>query len=178
MRDYFPFPTIRKGQDTFYTDTRDALRNQGILFAHSPTGIGKTAAVLAAAVEVAIEQDKRVFFMTPRQSQHRIAIETLRQINERHSLGLTVADIISKQAMCPSDIAGEFHAVFGMLCAMQIKSNSCPFWRTDENLIDQLSQTILHVEEVKEISEQAGVCPHRAVLEVAMKARVLVCDYN
>jgi DNA excision repair protein ERCC-2 len=178
MRDCFPFPTIRKGQDRFYSNTRDALSEGGIIFAHAPTGIGKTAAALAAAIEVAMEHDKRVFFMTPRQSQHRIAIETLRQINERHSLNLSVADIISKQAMCPRDIANEYHAVFGMLCGLEIKTKSCPLWHTDENLINHLSNTILHVEELMEIAERENMCPHRAALEVAMTARVLVCDYN
>lgn len=178
MRDCFPFQTVRKGQDSFYSDSQDALKQGGIIFAHAPTGIGKTAAALAAALEIAIERNKKVFFMTPRQSQHRIAIETLRQIESRHGLGLVVADIISKQAMCPSDIAKEYHAVFGMLCSLAVKTNSCPYWRTDENLNAHLSQSIFHVEEVKDIAQKEGVCPHRATLEVAMNARVLVCDYN
>ena len=178
MKDFFPFPDIRKGQDRFYHDSRDVLSKGGIIIAHAPTGIGKTAAAVAAALEVAFELDKKVFFMTPRQSQHRIAIETLRDIKQKHGLDLIVSDIISKQAMCPQDIAREYHAVFGMLCKLQVKSNQCPYHRTDENLNRYLAGSIHHVEEIKEIASREGVCPHRAALEVASYAHVVVCDYN
>ncbi len=178
MKDFFPFKTIRKGQDTLYRDARDALSQGGILFAHAPTGIGKTAAVLAAALEVGYERDMKVFFMTPRQSQHRIAIETLRLIKERHGRKIVVADVISKQAMCPRDIAQEYHAVFSMLCSLETKAQACPYLRTDENLNSYLSDTIHHVEEIKDIATKQGVCPHKAALEIASDAQVIVCDYN
>ncbi|MCK4613572.1 MAG: ATP-dependent DNA helicase [Thermoplasmata archaeon] len=178
MKGYFPFPNIRKGQDAFYNETKETLGKEGILFAHAPTGIGKTAAVLAAALEVAIPEGKKVFFMTPKQSQHRIAIETLRQIKERHNIPLVVSDVISKQAMCPRDIAKEYHVVFNMLCALQIKTHQCPYYRTEENLLNYLSSTIHHVEELKELASKEGMCPHRAAIELASGAHVLVCDYN
>jgi DNA excision repair protein ERCC-2 len=154
------------------------LSEGGIVFAHAPTGIGKTAAALASALEVGMERGKKVFFMTPRQSQHRIAIETLRMIKERHGRNFVVSDIISKQAMCPQDIANEFHAVFGMLCSLQVKGNACPYYRTDENLNAYLAGSLHHVEEIKEIASREQVCPHRAAMEVAAGANVVVCDYN
>ena len=178
MRNCFPFETIRKGQDQFYADAREALGQGGIIIAHAPTGIGKTAAALAAAVEVALDRDRVVFFMTPRQSQHRIAIETLRQIESRHRLGLSVVDIISKQAMCPAEISREYHAVFGMLCTLAVKTNSCPFWKSDPDLNSRIARSILHVEELTALARREGVCPNRAALEVAQNARVVVCDYN
>jgi len=178
MDGYFPFPKIRGGQEAFYHDARDSIRKGGILFAHAPTGIGKTAAALAAALEVGIPDGKRVFFMTPRQSQHRIAIETLIQIKKKHNPPLVVSDVISKQAMCPRDVAKEFHAVFRMLCALQTKTHQCPYYRSNENLINYLKGNIHHVEEIKELATKEGVCPHRAAIELASDANILVCDYN
>jgi len=178
MRDYFPFQKIREGQDAFYRDTRSTLENGGIIFAHAPTGIGKTAAALAAALEVAVEHGKKVLFMTPRQSQHTIAVDTLIHIKKRHGLDLTVSDIIYKQSMCPRDVAKEYHAVFRMLCALQMKTHQCPYYRSDEDLLTYLKGSIHHVEELKELASQRGVCPHRAAIELASDARVIVCDYN
>ena len=178
MNRYFPFDEIRKGQDEFYKDTRSSLIEGGLIFAHAPTGIGKTAAALAAALEVAIPLNKKIFFMTPRQSQHRIAVDTLRAIQSRHNIPLVVSDIISKQAMCPRDIANEYHAVFRMMCAMQMKTNTCPFYHSNEQLLGYLKRDIHHVEEIMSLSTREQMCPHRAASELAAEANVLVCDYN
>ena len=61
----FPFPNIRSGQKEFILDVESALKNKKHLLAHAPTGIGKTAAVLAPALEYAIENNKRILFLTP-----------------------------------------------------------------------------------------------------------------
>ena len=52
----FPFPELRKGQDAMLDDCRTAFAGGEHLLAHAPTGLGKTAAALTAAVEVAREQ--------------------------------------------------------------------------------------------------------------------------
>ena len=64
----------RPGQLEMIQDGIKALQNGGYHLAAAPTGIGKTAASLAAALEVASQQPqkKTVFFLTSRQTQHRM----------------------------------------------------------------------------------------------------------
>ena len=69
-RDIFPFPHIRPGQKEFLNDVAYALREKGILMAHAPTGIGKTAAVLTAAIK---EQDNHKIFFS-QVSNHNIVL--------------------------------------------------------------------------------------------------------
>ena len=72
--------TPRPGQIDMIYESREALRINGYHLAAAPTGIGKTAASLAAALEISRDSQESVhiLFLTGRQSQHRIVIETVR----------------------------------------------------------------------------------------------------
>jgi len=175
----FPFDRIRDGQEQFLTEAREVMENGLVLLAHAPTGIGKTAAALAAALEYARKHDKIVFFLTSKQSQHRIAVETLRLIEKKSGPGLVVSDIIAKQHMCPRDLSKEFHFIFNELCQQDTKTGRCPYKTSiGEDVIAELSGRIRHVEEIKEVAMKDRVCPHRAALELASRAHVVICDYN
>ena len=50
---YLAHPKPRPGQIDMIRESREALRNGGYHLAAAPTGIGKTAAALAAALEIA-----------------------------------------------------------------------------------------------------------------------------
>src|SRR3989344_154415 len=52
----FPHERIRPGQDALIKDIEEALDGQKILLAHAPTGLGKTASALSAAVAYAAEK--------------------------------------------------------------------------------------------------------------------------
>ncbi|MEC9354237.1 MAG: DEAD/DEAH box helicase, partial [Candidatus Thermoplasmatota archaeon] len=89
----FPFPELRKGQDAMLDDCRAAFTAGKHLLAHAPTGLGKTAAALTAAIEVAREQGLLVVALTSRQTQHAIFVETLKRIHAQHPL--KIVDVIS-----------------------------------------------------------------------------------
>ena len=100
---FFAHEILRDGQKEMLEDSINALAKNGHHLAAAPTGIGKTAAALAAALETLSNSDdnKKIFFLTGRQSQHRIVIETLRTIN--NSLGeqkIRCVDLIGRQSMC------------------------------------------------------------------------------
>ena len=59
---YLAHSTPRPGQLEMIQNCRNTLRNGGHHLAAAPTGIGKTAASLAAALEVAIESERKKQF--------------------------------------------------------------------------------------------------------------------
>ena len=77
--------SLRDAQGEMISDGIASLGVGGFLLASAPTGIGKTAAALAAAIEVARGSTNPpvVMFLTGRQSQHKIVVDTVRKINER-----------------------------------------------------------------------------------------------
>lgn len=177
----FPFPTVREGQKEFMEDVTHVVEGGGILIAHAPTGIGKTVAVLAPAVQYAITNDKTVFFLTSKKSQHKIAIDTLRLMKESVNLSAVAVDITSKQSMCPRAVSiyREFYSLFNEFCKSEQKNKRCRyFMKHDEDALRRIKEEIMHVETLCTWCTSHGICPYRAALEVGKSADVLVCDYN
>ncbi len=177
---YFPHPTARDGQAQFIKDASTAIKLNKHLLAYAPTGIGKTAAALVPAITESLKTGKVVFFLTSKQSQHYIAVDTLKIINSIFNAKIKVVDIISKQAMCPRDISEEFHAAFTLLCRTSQKTGTCSYFKApeDEDLIGQIHSNILHVEELKDVAVGHRSCPHKVALKAAASANVIICDYN
>jgi len=177
----FPFSSIREGQREFMADVNEVIESEKILFAHAPTGIGKTVAALVPAVQHALANEKTVFFLTSKRSQHKIAIDTLRLIQQRAGLELVAVDITSKQSMCPraTSIYQEYSSLFHEFCKSEQKRKRCRYFlKTDEDALRRIRDEILHVEELCEWCTVRGVCPYRAALEVAGRADIVICDYN
>ena len=85
---FFAHDVPRQSQREMLSDGIILLRDGGFLLAAAPTGIGKTAAALASALEVTNFHNKnptvpKIIFLTGRQSQHRIVVDTVKQINSK-----------------------------------------------------------------------------------------------
>ena len=95
---------LRDGQISMINDGLEVMSNEGFLLANAPTGIGKTAAALASALTVArTGEGKHVIFMTGRQSQHRIVVDTVHNINNRldeNESKVALVDMIGRESMC------------------------------------------------------------------------------
>ena len=89
---YHAHEKMRDSQIEMIRDGIDSLLSGGALLAAAPTGIGKTAASLASALHVANDRSQeglkpKIVFMTGRQSQHRIVVDTDKMINSRLPTG-------------------------------------------------------------------------------------------
>jgi DNA excision repair protein ERCC-2 len=174
----WPFDDIRRGQKEFLDDARRALADGAHLLAHAPTGIGKTAVALVASIEIALDRGKLVVFLTSRQSQHRIVIETLRRLAAR---GVRVAsvDLIAKRAMCLQPAAPLGGRAFQAFCDGKVRTRTCSFFtRSADAVVAAALQRPLHVQELVEAGRACGVCPHKVAMEALPLAHVVVCDYN
>ena len=92
--DFFPHESVRKGQDELMNHIKSSIQNGAILLAHAPTGLGKTASALSIALEYALQNKKRIFFLTNRHTQHQIAITTLKAIQEKSHTSISCVDLI------------------------------------------------------------------------------------
>ena len=162
-------------------DVRDSVACERILIAHAPTGIGKTVAVLVPSLQYALENEKTVFFLTSKRSQHKIAIDTLRLIKQHASLNFVAVDITSKQSMCPraTPLHREYYSLFTEFCKSEQKNKRCRYFLGhDGEALLRIKQELLHVEELCNWCTGRGLCPYKAAFEVADSADVVVCDYN
>ncbi|NCF96772.1 MAG: DEAD/DEAH box helicase family protein [Euryarchaeota archaeon] len=182
-------PTPREGQLEMISACLDTLAKGGAHLASAPTGIGKTAAALAAALEFADSSDERktIMFLTPRQSQHKIVVDTVRRINEiREGEKITLVDMIGQSGMCVEPFAGNRGVSFSLLCSNHRKNKQCKPWLTKAPGFERrILSDPLHVDELVEMSkthiengEKRQTCPWKAARTVAKEAQIIVCDYN
>ncbi len=179
-RQFFAHEKVRESQIEMIADGTAALRIGGFLLAAAPTGIGKTAAALASALEVANSnitspEMPKILFMTGRQSQHRIVIDTVRQINAKLPRGIPkikLVDIIGREAMCEvvDRSTGE------CTCEKDLAEVTRKSRRKD------LERFILdsprHVEQIISASKARKVCAWNTARSAVRSADILVCDYN
>ena len=174
----WPFERVRGGQSRFLEDARRAYAEGRHLLAHAPTGIGKTAGALVAALEEALARDRLVVFLTSRQSQHRIAVETLQRL-EGKGARFGAVDFIAKQAMCLQPDAPPHGRAFHEYCDLKVKTRRCSFFNRDDGpVVAAVLQRPLHVQDLVRASAACRVCPHKVAMDAAARANVVVCDYN
>ncbi|MFO1533562.1 MAG: helicase C-terminal domain-containing protein [Thermoplasmatota archaeon] len=176
----FPHDEMRDAQLRLTRDVAMAVQGGKHLVAQAPTGLGKTAATLAPAIEHALAAKKTVLFLTSRQSQHRIAVETVRLIRDRRGASIALVDLVAKRDMCLRPEAVDMHpARFPEFCSAETRSKSCSYLGdVDDMTLASVRRGVLHVEELMHVSRQAHLCPHLVALAAAKDAQVVVADYN
>lgn len=176
----FPFlahDTPRPGQIDMIRECRDSLRKNGHHLAAAPTGIGKTAASIAAALEIAMESSTKphILFLTGRQSQHKIVIDTVRKINSRlgsNHRDIKVVDIIGRESMC------EVVDLQTGRCLCESGSSESARPRLKEDVRNFILQAPRHVFEIVEKAKTFGVCAWQTCRSAVKDSDILVCDYN
>ena len=189
MQSLFPYEQVRPSQDKLIEFIVNSLENKKNIIVHAPTGLGKTVSALAPALAFALKNNLTVVFVTPKHTQHEIAIETLNEIKTKHSVEFGVVDFIGKRHMCAQQGAEDMpNSAFYDYCKNHIKNKTCNFYnniKKDEKnsletniLIKELSCKAVHVQEVKERAKDSKLCPFEISCIIGKKARVIIADYN
>lgn len=185
----FPHEKIRATQDALMTEVQRAVGEGKCLVAHAPTGLGKTAATLPIALKKAIDDGKTVFFLTSRHTQHRIAIDTLKEIKKKHKLDVVTLDIIGKKWMCPvPGVQMLGSGDFVEYCKKQKEEGKCEFYTktrkknkptTEANYAagELVERSPVHIEELMSYCGDRELCPYEMSILIGGKAKVIVADY-
>ncbi|MCD4751385.1 MAG: hypothetical protein K8R59_18615 [Thermoanaerobaculales bacterium] len=141
------------------------------LLLQASTGTGKTAAVLHPALQAALTRGKRVFFLTAKTLQQRLASQTLRAMQgERLFRSLQLR---AKAKMCANT---------EMVCHEEF----CP-WAKEygvklvrTGLLRELLEGSSHQDpdRIYERASNTEVCPFEVSLDLLPDVDVVVCDYN
>ncbi len=171
-----PHDEWRPGQEDLAREVQDAVHRGSHLLLTAPTGLGKTAAVLYGALQVAYATNRRVFFATARTTQQRIADETLRALADK-GLPLRAVQIRARDKSCLNEVvacrpdcckyaAGHHDRVEQGRLEELLWSNKDGVW------------SVPVPDEVEDIAANHTVCPFALTLELVGRADVVVGDYN
>lgn len=166
----FPYASLRAGQKTLMQQVYGALRDGRCLFAHAPTGIGKTLSVLYPALK-ALGRGRitKVFYLTPRGSLMPQIAESILALQGQeaylHSITLS-----AKGNVCP-------HQTRCIHTDCECKKS---FREKEARALRTLFETYGHIDSatVRTVAEQYGICPFELSLSASMYCDVVVCDYN
>jgi DNA excision repair protein ERCC-2 len=186
----FPYEKIRRVQEDMLKDVDNAIRTGSDLIAHAPTGLGKTIAALGPALKYAIDDNKTVFFLTSRHTQHNIAIQTLGEIKKKYDVKFNVTDIIGKKWMCAMPgIELMSSKDFSDYCKSAREDNKCEFFtRTKKSnsitpeakkVLSELKRMdICSTEALVQACKDDKLCPYEIAMILASESNVIISDYN
>ncbi len=199
MEILFSHSKPRRYQADFIRDAWKAVSEGKHLLAHAPTGIGKTAAVLGPSLTWALENDGTVFFLTPKISQHLIAVNELERIAKRYKVNFRAADIVGRKYACVDPgldalDTDEFYEV----CSKRRKNETCPYfaWARGYNT-SQRKLAKLHLDKILEWygmvkpaheliekcktfeyeGERRPLCAYEIMTQIARDSQVIIADY-
>ena len=174
--EFFAHKNLRDSQKEMLLDSINVLEENGFLIASAPTGIGKTAASLAAALKIKNKSrnGKKILFLTGRQSQHKIVVDTIKKINQKLSneLQIKLTDMIGRESMC-----NDVNAITGE-CSCEDGIEERARRSNRMKLVNKILEQPMHVEDVIRLSRDEEICAWASARISAKDADVIVCDYN
>ncbi len=167
----FPFEAPRPGQVRLLKLVEEAMQACEPLLVQAPTGLGKTAAVLYPGLQKAMAENLRVFYLTPRNSQHSVAEAFVRRLLEA---GYPVRSVTlrAKERICPQD---EVHC----------HPDMCPRAKgyydrlKESNALDHIANLgCADSPAIQALADEHLLCPFELSLDAARNADVIIGDYN
>ncbi|MEM0372909.1 MAG: DEAD/DEAH box helicase family protein, partial [archaeon] len=126
---YFRHQSVREGQKQLIADVARCIDEKKHLIAHAPTGLGKTDSALAPAIKHAAENGTSVFFCTPKISQHKIAVDVVRETAQKYCLDVAAVDFVGKKHMCTDETLGSLGSEeFYEICRKRRKDEKCAYY--------------------------------------------------
>ncbi len=192
----FPYTRVREVQEELIEDIKEAVENKKRLLVHAPTGLGKTIAALAPSVAIAIKKNLNVFFLTSRHTQHKIAIETLQELDKLYKSDandgqgkIKVVDLIGKKLMCARREASMISSnEFPEYCRKLREDEQCEYYLNTKRAGKASNEAIITVQELLElgpvhtekgieISKHRKLCPYEIAILQGSECNVVVADY-
>jgi len=166
----FPHPEPRPVQDEIGAMVAETLADSRHLLLRAPTGCGKTAAVLHPAVQAALGRGQRVFFLTAKTLQQRIAVETANAMQDGLFRSLQLR---AKSKMCANTeiVCHEEFCPYARDYGLKLVQTSLL-----ENLLD--GQEHQDPDHIFAAAKEHTVCPFEVSLDLLPEVNLVVCDYN
>ena len=167
----FPFPSYRKGQRELAVNCFSSIKQQGILFAQAPTGIGKTISTIFPSLKsIGEARGEKIIYLTAKTITRTVAEEAYLKLY-KEGLEFKVVTITAKEKICLNDevkcnpddciYAKDYFTKINDVILSLIKDNNKFFGK-----------------DIIEYAKKYKVCPFELSLDLSDWCDGIICDYN
>jgi len=173
----------RRVQKELMLEIYAAVKEGKHLIAHAPTGTGKTDATISAALTYTLDAGKTLLFLSPKISQHEMALNVVAGISKKHSLTVKTVEFVGKQYMCVHPLARRLKGEeFYELCKRMREKELCPYYCNyleDErsSFWPLFGQSVISHDVVIAKADAIEECPYEVASELLSDADVVIGDY-
>lgn len=166
----FPYPSYRRGQRKLAVSVYRTIKDRKMLFAQSPTGTGKTIAVLYPSLKAMGEGfTSAIFYLTARGTTGEAALNAV-GLMKKSGLKLKAIVITAKEKICPAP-------------KCDCNPDNCEFARgyfdrIDEAIDDIFTNDTFTRDIICEFAKKHTVCPFEFSLDLSTLCDLIICDYN
>ncbi|ABP50920.1 MULTISPECIES: ATP-dependent DNA helicase [Pyrobaculum] len=168
----FPYPSFRPFQEDIYRKVYDSLRNGVPALINAPTGLGKTAAVLAAAVKFTLETGIPIHYAV----RTRAELEPpVRELSKMRKKGVEVDYVVikSRQDMCCyPQLRKLSYLEFLAECSYLRKTGKCAYYPPME-----VDAPLRSVSAYVKFLCAASSCPYEYAKKKLRDAKILISTY-
>ena len=173
MERFFPYDEFRPFQRELATTILDGFRSGRVVLVNAPTGLGKTAAALAAALTYAEEVEAKVLYLVRTKNEMLQPLRELARLKAR-GVDLKYAFLRNKQDMCCyKELRGLPYAEFLAECRYLRALGKCRYFppKPFEPAEPLAPRAFLKA------ACEAGTCAYESAKALALFADVVVATY-
>lgn len=195
MAELFPYVPRKNQKEIIQEITKAVTKRQQFVF-ESGTGSGKTVCVLAAALDYALENNKKIIYTTRTNAQQQQVIHELRAIKKKtndkriYGVGMQGRGNMCLLARDDPDIQNGNSEELSRFCSHQKKlaaserRKGCRYYRNYlgdkehvQTIMDHALETLPTAEEFIETCKKKGICPYEINKLIVHDALVVVVPY-
>jgi DNA excision repair protein ERCC-2 len=183
--DYFPYGTMRPGQDAFISLVKDEVAKGNNVIIEAPTGFGKTACVLSAVLPVAESQAKKIVYLCRTHKQMDRVIEELKLISQLQPV--TGISLRGRREMCLSPLVlnnTQDSSSSMYVCRLLRRMKRCTHYNNTKEQEEhalamevRYSKGAVSSNDIKHACEDAAFCPYEIAKAVMGHTQVIACSY-
>ena len=167
----FPFVKPRSGQVELIETIEEGMRENRPMLLQAPTGLGKTIGVLYPTLKEALARGQKLIYITPKNSQHRVAEEAIERLQETGA-NIKSLTITAKSKMCFKNepLCNPEYCEYAKDHYTKVASNK---------VLEQLAKKKnLTSRVLRKVAEENKVCPFELQFDAARDVDAVICDYN
>ncbi len=183
-KEFFPYPTSRKGQSEMMLAIENAVRAGVNICAEAPNGFGKTCVTLSSVLPWVKENNGKILYCARTHRQLDRVIEELVEISKRQNV--SGVSFRGRRHMCLNPFVlenSDFVAPISEVCGQLKATGRCSYYEKlkkagePEDLIEEVPKKVLTAPEIVEFATRKSMCPYEMAKRLAKVVDVVALSY-